>query len=745
MPLVGALLAVLTADRTFAAPRVNPLAAATAEGQPVESCADPSVIRSLAPGDTAWYMYCTSDPLGDWDRGPGGGFRYRYLPVLRSTDLVHWTYVGDAVSSPPSWAESAANLWAPEIRYADGIYFLYYAVTDVRRSVSGEFLCGSDSAIGVATSTQPEGPFVHAGSPVVGPRRAGPGCDFLTTIDPEVTEDGAGQAWIYYGGFRGGIEVRTLSANGLSSEPSSAVLVAAPERFEAPEVVQRDGRYTLFLSASTCCAGPASGYSVVAGQSASPAGPFLDRDAAPLDAARAGGENVLAGNGNRWIGPGHNTVLQDLAGQWWTIYHAIDEADPYFEGAPGFTRRPAMIDPLDWDGGWPIVRGGWWSSDCEQPSPVAIEGGVPEYTPTLRVHDAPGAAVVDRSDEFGGAGLGPAWSWIRPPSSGWAVEEGVLRWETQGAELYEDDNSASVLVEPAPEGDWLVETRVELSVPASGCCHDYAQAGLVVYATDDNYLKLVHVAIGTVRVTEWAREVSPAPAGVPRYGKGWVGPPADWTWLRISRRGTFGGAIYSAYTSRDGVHWARGGSWRHDLGETPRIGLVSMNRAGYTARFDYVRVWQLAPDPCTDPRVFDPCDRDGDGTGDLCDRDDDGDGIDDSADCAPQEPSAGTPPEIAGVVLSDGVPARLHWQPAPSAEFYDVTRGELGYLSGEALGPCFADDLPATEIADAETPPPGDGFAYLVRGVDAGCGGPGGYGFDSAGAPRSNLDPGACP
>ena len=33
-------------------------------------------------------------------------------------------------------------------------------------------------------------------------------------------------------------------------------------------------------------------------------------------------------NGNRWVGTGHNSVFQDVAGQWWTIYHAVDQARP---------------------------------------------------------------------------------------------------------------------------------------------------------------------------------------------------------------------------------------------------------------------------------------------------------------------------------------------------------------------------------------------------------------------------------
>ena len=727
------------------AARANPLDASAGPGQPVENCADPSVIRSRTAGDDAWYMVCTSDALGDWDRDGGGGYRYRYLPILRSTDLVHWTYVGDAVTSPPSWAELWSNLWAPEFEYVNGLYSIYYAATDTRRGTSGEPNCGSDSAIGVATSTAPGGPYTHAASPVVAPRRAGPGCSFFATIDPEVTLTGSGQRSIYYGSFSGGIEVRTLSADGLTSDAGSAVRVAADGRFEAPEIVRKDGWYYLLLSASTCCDGPASGYTVVAGRSASPTGPYVDRDGIALDTARAGGTPVLASTGNRWVGPGHNTVLQDLAGGWWTIYHAIDEADPYFEGSVGYTRRPALLDPLDWVDGWPTVRGGWWVSDCLQPAPVATTGGVPEYQPTWRRDEAPGDPLPARSDEFDGPALAPQWSWIRPPAGGWSLEGGALRWDTQAAELYEDDDTASVLAEPAPDGDWIAETRLALSVPASGCCYDYVQAGLVVHGDDDNYLKLVHASIGSLRMTEWARESFPVAAGYPRYGKSWVGAPADWTWLRIARRGVYGGALYTAFTSGDGVHWTRGSTWRHDLGTGEKIGLVAMNRAGFVARFDYLRVARLASDECADPAWADPCDDDADGLGERCDPDDDNDGAADAGDCAARDITQGAPGPIRGVTVAGAAESRVSWDAAPSADAYDVTRGALSSLEPGAYGPCFADEVPALFVDDTAVPAPGNGVLYLVRGVDAGCGGAGGYGTDSAGVSRVNDDPAACP
>src|SRR5262249_50111559 len=151
----------------------------------------------------------------------------------------------------------------------------------------------------------------------------------------------------------------------------------------------------------------------------------------------------------------------------------------------------------------------------------------------------------------------------------------------------------SVLTEPAPTGNYVVETRVELNLPAEDCCFNYVQAGLVIYGDDDNFIKLAHVSIWETRQTEFAKELFPVPAGYPRYGNTVVGPPGLWTYLRIAKRTRAGEELYTAYTSRDGQQWVRGGVWTHNLGDSARIGLVSMGGSGFTANFDYVRVYEL--------------------------------------------------------------------------------------------------------------------------------------------------------
>jgi arabinan endo-1,5-alpha-L-arabinosidase len=208
-----------------------------------------------------------------------------------------------------------------------------------------------------------------------------------------------------------------------------------------------------------------------------------------------------------------------------------------------------------------------------------------------------GSALPAYSEDFED-GLDPAWTWRREPEpQEWGVEDGALRFDTQGADLYVDENTASVLSRPAPSGDFVVETDVRLDLPPEGCCQNYVQAGLVLSAgdasADDAFVKLVHASIWETRQTEWAKEVPAAPAEYPRYGNGVVGPPGDVTRLRIVVEKRPGGDRYTAYTGEPGRPLVRGGAWGHDLGEAPRIGLVSMGGAGFTAHFLDVRVWRL--------------------------------------------------------------------------------------------------------------------------------------------------------
>lgn len=88
-----------------------------------------------------------------------------------------------------------------------------------------------------------------------------------------------------------------------------------------------------------------------------------------------------------------------------------------------------------------------------------------------------------------------------------------------------------------------------------------------------------------------------------RYRYTVLGPPTDWTCLRIAKRIRGAEEEYTAYASRDGQQWIPGGTWTDTLGRGARIGLVAFGGAGFTANFDYVRVYAVAAvNPLPAPR-----------------------------------------------------------------------------------------------------------------------------------------------
>jgi arabinan endo-1,5-alpha-L-arabinosidase len=566
----------------------NPLRLKVTGSLTAASCADPAIYKYQSNGVDTWYLYCTSDTLYAGDPNP------HFINIFESSDLVNWTYVGNAFAGLPSWANvSGAFLWAPAIKYFNGQYYLYYAA-------SASSLAGAAPAIGVGTSASPAGPFVDSGTPVVEPEMAANCCNgaYRSTIDPDVIQDSSGQRWILFGGFIGGLFVRQLSADGLNADASSEVQVAMDNRYEGGNWWYYNGYYYLFASAADCCNGPLSGYGVFVGRSTTPAGPYLDAHGVSLTATNVGGDPVLKMNGNSVIGPGGNVIFNDESGQTYILYHGILSGSPYYANDVGYTARPGFIDAIDWVNGWPVARGGFGPSDqsAPQPLPVAQPGGTSRYVSVLAAQDSPHTEIRALSDSFSSTTLSSQWSYIhgRPP---YRLTGNGYEVQTAGYDISNALANGPLLAESAPAGDYMVETKLTIDLPMTGANADYAQAGLLLYGNGNNFVRLDVYSNSDTRQVEFIKAETPSASGYPNWGATDLGPPALASqvsvWLRVVRRNVNGQQNYTAYSSANGVDWIQGGTWVHQLGPGEKICLYAGNLSGFTADFDYVTVSTL--------------------------------------------------------------------------------------------------------------------------------------------------------
>ncbi|MFV2017556.1 ThuA domain-containing protein [Micromonospora sp. LOL_023] len=209
-----------------------------------------------------------------------------------------------------------------------------------------------------------------------------------------------------------------------------------------------------------------------------------------------------------------------------------------------------------------------------------------QFTP-----DAP-AGPVEASDEFDGSSLDKCrWDAIvREDAAAYRVVDGALRIDVPNGDIYTGSNTGptNFILQTAPEGDWTIETKVDASL----LDEQYQQAGLLVYADDDNYLKLDFVtdnAAGAAvsRRIEFRSEID----AVVQDPQPQVTGLTSGVWhLRVSRTGDTFTAAYSA----DGTDWTTFDSLTSTaVGAAPKVGVFTLGAnqtASKTASFDYFRL-----------------------------------------------------------------------------------------------------------------------------------------------------------
>ena len=291
---------------------------------------DPSVIRA---SDGYYYGYATqylSDELTE------------NVPGARSKDLIHWELLGDTMPIKPTWASGTQDFWAPHVLEDGGIYYLYYSAA---QDSSGGM------AIGVATATDPEGPFEDSGQPLIS------GTSF-EHIDPMAFDDPQpGKKLLYWGSGFQPIKVRELAEDRLQFAPGSCVQeilhpsseIPFENLIEGPFVIVRNGYYYLFYSGDNCWTG--STYAVMVARATNAFGPFEK-----MAEVTGKADSTILRYSDHWHAPGQNSIITDRAGTDWLVYHAVDSKMLCNPGTDVW-RRPMLVDKIMYIDGWPHIQG----------------------------------------------------------------------------------------------------------------------------------------------------------------------------------------------------------------------------------------------------------------------------------------------------------------------------------------------------------------------------------------------------
>ena len=309
---------------------------------------DPAVIR--AP-DGFYYAYATQTLRdGHWIN----------IQVARSMDMVHWEHIGDALPHKPDWARTTQDFWAPFVLRDGDRYVMYYSATPDICETPEHGHC-----LAVATSPSPAGPFVDMGRPLL----LGLGFEF---IDPMAFDDPVtGKKLLYWGSGFQPIKVQELAEDRLSFAPGSVPTDLIwpngekggfPRLVEAAWLFRHDDFYYLLYSGDNCC-GPDAEYGVMVARSKSAMGPFET-----LEQAKGVPHSLMLYKSERWLAPGHNSIVEDKVGDVWIVYHAIDVNRPRQRQEDEInSRRILLIDRIIWKDGWPFVG---TPSDDLQAAPV---------------------------------------------------------------------------------------------------------------------------------------------------------------------------------------------------------------------------------------------------------------------------------------------------------------------------------------------------------------------------------------
>jgi len=268
-------------------------------------------IRSADPDAHVWedgklWVYTSQDHDSDSATHAKVGHGYSKMDgyhVFSTNNMKNWTDHGEILHSKdvPWGCDDGGWMWAPGAAYKNGTYYLYFP------SMNKEMKW----KIGVATSKNPQGPFVAEPNYMEG----------TSGIDPMCFIDDDGQAYLYFGKEL----VAKLSDDMLTlAEKAKKIDYGATNFREGPYMHKKDGKY--YYSWTDWKDPVDQGYYAMGN---SPYGPFEYKGA--INAKVPGAQD-------------HHSIVE-FKNQWYYFYHVGNYTDATGKKGRG-NRRNVCVDYL---------------------------------------------------------------------------------------------------------------------------------------------------------------------------------------------------------------------------------------------------------------------------------------------------------------------------------------------------------------------------------------------------------------
>ncbi|WP_243064307.1 glycoside hydrolase family 43 protein [Humibacter sp. RRB41] len=258
------------------------------------------------------------------------------IPLHESTDLIHWHPIGSAVTRPEAFgletARDSGGLYAPTIRFHDGVYYLVGSQVD--RGPDAQF---------ILTASDPSGPW----SDPVWVRGAegfdpsiffhGDAVYWCAARPAEPAElEGQTEIWVH--------EVDVATGRLLGDE---TVVWRGAARdavwSEGPHLFERDGWFYLL----TAEGGTYRDHAVVIARSRSVSGPYEGCPRNPILTHRHLGGTYPVQN------VGHADLVERQDGTWAAVVLGVR-----VDGGRHILGRETFLAEVTWEDGWPVVNPG---------------------------------------------------------------------------------------------------------------------------------------------------------------------------------------------------------------------------------------------------------------------------------------------------------------------------------------------------------------------------------------------------